>query len=231
MTSATLNMLAADKLNGNNYASWKNTINIVLIIDDLRLVLVEECPQVPAANATQTFREAHERWVKANKKARAYILASLSEVLAKKHESMLTAHEIMDSLQEMFGQASYQIKHDALKYIYNACMNKGVSVQEHVLNMMVHFNVAKMNGVVINEANQTFESFMKIKGQKGKLNVATSTRKFHKGSTSGTKFMPCSFGTKKWKKKNSGQGNKANLATAKTSKKVKAAKGICFHCN
>ncbi|KAA0058181.1 gag/pol protein [Cucumis melo var. makuwa] len=152
MTSATLNILAADKLNGNNYASWKNTINTVLIIDDLRFVLVEECPQVPAANAIRTVREAYERRAKANEKARAYILASLSKVLAKKHESMLTAREIMDSLQEMFGQASYQIKHDALKYIYNARMNEGASVREHVLNMMVHFNVAEMNGAVIDEA-------------------------------------------------------------------------------
>ncbi|KAA0055677.1 gag/pol protein [Cucumis melo var. makuwa] len=76
MTSATLNMLTADKLNSNNYASWKNTINTVLIIDDLRFVLVEECPQVLTANVTWN--------------------------LAKKHESMLTAREIMDYLQEMF---------------------------------------------------------------------------------------------------------------------------------
>ena len=129
-----------------NYASWKNTINTVLIIDDLWFVLVEECPQVPAANATRTVREAHECWVKANEKAWAYILASLSEVLAKKHESILTTREIMDSLQKMFGHASYQIKHDALKYIYNARMNEGASMREHVLNIMVHFNVAKMNG-------------------------------------------------------------------------------------
>ncbi|KAA0060254.1 gag/pol protein [Cucumis melo var. makuwa] len=222
MTTATLNMLAADKLNGNNYASWKNTINIVLIIDDLKFVLVEECPQVPAANATQTVREPYERWAKGNEKGRAYILASLSEVLAKKHESMLTAREIMDSLQEMFGQASYQINHDALKYIYNARMNEGASVREHVLNMMVHFNVAEMNGAVIDEASQ---------GQKGEANVATSTRKFHRGSTSGTKSMPSSSGNKKWKKKKGGQGNKANLAAAKTTKKSKATKGICFHYN
>ncbi|XP_050937748.1 uncharacterized protein LOC127148308 [Cucumis melo] len=176
MTSATLNILAADKLNGNNYASWKNTINTVLIIDDLRFVLVEECPQVPAANAIRTVREAYERRAKANEKARAYILASLSKVLAKKHESMLTAREIMDSLQEMFGQASYQIKHDALKYIYNARMNEGASVREHVLNMMIAYTPTTL----LNKL-QTFESLMKIKGQKGEANVATSTRKFHRG--------------------------------------------------
>ncbi|KAA0047901.1 gag/pol protein [Cucumis melo var. makuwa] len=185
MMSATLNMLAADKLN------------------------VEECPQVPVANATRTVREAHERWVMANEKARAYILARLFEILAKKHELMLAVHEIMDSMQEMFA-----------------------SVREHVPNMMVYFIVAEMNAIVIDEASQTFKSLMKTKGQKEEANVATSTRKFHRGSTSITKFMPSSSGTKKSKKKKKGgQGNKANLAVAKTNKKAKAAKEICFLCN
>ena len=48
---------------------------------------------------------------------------------------------------------------------------------------------------------QTFESLKKVKGQKGEANVATSTIKFHKGSTSRTKFVPSSSSTKKWKKK------------------------------
>ncbi|TYK23781.1 retrovirus-related pol polyprotein from transposon tnt 1-94 [Cucumis melo var. makuwa] len=173
----------------------------------------------------------------------------------------------MGSLQEMFGQAFYQIKHDALKYIYNAQMNEGASVREHVLNMMVHFNVAEMNEAIIDEASQvifileslpesflqfrsnvvmnkisytlttllnelqTFKSLMKIKGQKGEANVATSTGKFHRGLTSGTKSVPSSSGNKKWKKKKGGQGNKVNPAAAKTSKKAKAGKEICFHCN
>ena len=72
---------------------------------------------------------------------------------------------------------------------------------------------------------------MKIKGQKGEANIANSIRKFHRGSTSGTKCVPSSFGTKKWKEKMGGRGNKVNSTIAKTSKKVKAAKGICFHCN
>ncbi|KAA0034863.1 gag/pol protein [Cucumis melo var. makuwa] len=162
-----------------------------------RISLVKEYLQVPTANATRTVREAYERWAKANEKARAYILASLSEVLTKKHESMLTAP----------------------------------SVREHVLNMMVHFNVVGMNGAVIDEASRVSfileslpESFLQFRS-KAVMN------KFHRGSTSGTKSVPSSSGNKKWKKKKGGQGNKANPATAKTRKKAKAAKGICFHCN
>ena len=62
-------------------------------------------------------------------------------------------------------------------------------------------------------------------------NVATSTRKFHRGSTSKTKSVPSLSSTQKQKKKKGGQGNKANPVAAKTSKKAKAAKEIYFHCN
>ncbi|KAA0036805.1 gag/pol protein [Cucumis melo var. makuwa] len=102
--------------------------------------------------------------------------------------------------------------------------------------MIVPFNVVEMNGVVIDEAIQTFKSLMKIHRDstsetKSVPNVATSTKKFHRGSTSETKFVPSSFATKKWKKNKGCQGNKANPIAAKTSKKAKTVKGICFHCN
>ena len=57
----------------------------------------------------------------------------------------------MESLQEMFGQPSSQNQHEALKYVYNARMKEGQSVREHFYDLMVQFNVAKMNGAVIDE--------------------------------------------------------------------------------
>ena len=66
---------------------------------------------------------------------------------------MVFGQEIMESLCEMFGQLSTRINHDALKFIFNTRMNEGTPVREHVLNIMLHFNVAKMNEVVIDEAN------------------------------------------------------------------------------
>ncbi|XP_038887089.1 uncharacterized protein LOC120077266 [Benincasa hispida] len=104
MSKAILKLLNADKLNDDNYTSWKNTINTLLIIDDLRFVLVEECLQVPTVEAFENVHDAYDRRVKANEKAWEYILARLSEILAKKHETMVIAHEIMDSLREMLGQ-------------------------------------------------------------------------------------------------------------------------------
>ncbi|TYK15861.1 gag/pol protein [Cucumis melo var. makuwa] len=86
---------------------------MILVITDLRFVLMEECPPFPTQNASQSVKDAYDRWTKANDKARLYILASMSDILSKKHEIMVIARQIMDSLREMFEQPSIQIKLEA----------------------------------------------------------------------------------------------------------------------
>ncbi|KAA0048693.1 gag/pol protein [Cucumis melo var. makuwa] len=85
------------------------------------------------------------------------------DVLAKKHESLATTKEIMDSLKGMSGQPEWSLRHEAIKYIYTKRMKEGTSVREHVLDMM-DFNIAEVNGGAIDEANQVsfiLESFPK----------------------------------------------------------------------
>ncbi|TYK02153.1 gag/pol protein [Cucumis melo var. makuwa] len=78
----------------------------------------------------------------------------MSAVLVKKHESLATAKEIMDSLKGMFEQPEWSLRHKAIKYIYIKRLKEGTFVREHVLDMMMHFNIAKVNGGGIDEANQ-----------------------------------------------------------------------------
>ena len=88
MTNSIVQLLASEKLNGDNYATWKSNLNTILVIDDLRFVLTEECSPNPSSNANQIVWDPYDRWTKANDKARVYILASISDVLAKKHDVM-----------------------------------------------------------------------------------------------------------------------------------------------
>ncbi|XP_038881660.1 uncharacterized protein LOC120073110 [Benincasa hispida] len=153
MNSSIIQLLAFEKLNDDNYSAWKSNLNTILVVDDLRFVLTEECPKAPTSNANRTVWEAYDRWVKANEKAHVYILANMSDVLAKKHESLTTAKEIIDSLREMFGQPSWSLRHEAIKHIYMKRMKEGTSIRKHVLDMMMYFNIAKVNGRPIDEAN------------------------------------------------------------------------------
>ena len=47
-------LLANEKLTGDNFIKWKSNMNIVLVSEDYKFVLMEECPPQPAANATRT---------------------------------------------------------------------------------------------------------------------------------------------------------------------------------
>ena len=105
-------------------------------------------------------------------------------------------------------------------------MKEGTSVREHVLDMTMHFNIAKVNGGAIDEANQVsfilksllksfipfqtnvslnkiefnlttllnelqrFQNLTKGKGKEVEANVATTKRKFSRGSSSKSKAGP-----------------------------------------
>ncbi|KAA0060557.1 Retrovirus-related Pol polyprotein from transposon TNT 1-94 [Cucumis melo var. makuwa] len=65
-------------------------MNMILVIADLCFVLKEECPPFPTQNASESVKDAYDRWTKANDKAHFYILAIISDILSKKHEIIET---------------------------------------------------------------------------------------------------------------------------------------------
>ncbi|WP_407810858.1 hypothetical protein, partial [Staphylococcus aureus] len=38
-------------------------LNTILVVHDLRFLLPEECPQIPASNANQASREVYDQWI------------------------------------------------------------------------------------------------------------------------------------------------------------------------
>ena len=147
-------LLANEKLTGDNFITWKNNMNIVLVSEDYKFVLTEECPPQPAANATRAARKSYEKWTHANNKARCYMLAGMTGVLRAKHEKMETAYEIMESLQAMFGQQSDQSRHDAIRKAINAKMKRGTPVRDHILNMINYFGEAEVHRATIDDRTQ-----------------------------------------------------------------------------
>ncbi|KAA0051954.1 gag/pol protein [Cucumis melo var. makuwa] len=77
----------------------------------------------------------------------------------------------------MFGQPKWSLRHEALKYIYTKRMKEGTSVREHVLDMMMHFNITEVNGGAIDEANQNkSDSLEKFKEYKAEVENESAER-------------------------------------------------------
>ena len=110
-------LLATEKLDGDNYAKWKSNMNILLVCEDYKFVLAEECPPEPAANASKTAREPFDRWIKANNKAKCFMLVAESNSAAK--------------TQRKGGSCITKIFIKLLRYsidYMNLCMNKLITL-------------------------------------------------------------------------------------------------------
>ncbi|KAA0047788.1 gag/pol protein [Cucumis melo var. makuwa] len=137
-------------------------------------------------------------------------------------------------------------------------MKEGTSIREHVLDMMMYFNIAEVNGSAIDKANQVsfileslpksfipfqtnaslnkiefnlttllnelqrFQNLTKDKGKEVEANVATTKRKFSRGSSSKSKAGP-SKPNRKIEKKEKGKTSKQN------KEKKTIEKNKCYH--
>ncbi|KAH9658261.1 hypothetical protein KPL70_023419 [Citrus sinensis] len=142
------------KLTGENYLDWKRNLFNILTTKGSKYVLTQPCPPEPSLYDYRNQREPYEKWCKANKMAKRYILASISVKLHKKHQSMETTTEIMACLHQMFGQNTHFSRKAALKRITDTKMEEGTKVRDHVLKKMDYLNEIEIHGVQINDKSK-----------------------------------------------------------------------------
>ena len=53
-------LLANEKPRCDNFVKWKSNINIVLVCENQKFVLTEECPPKPPTNASRTVQERYD---------------------------------------------------------------------------------------------------------------------------------------------------------------------------
>ena len=126
-------LLSKNVLTGDNFSKWKSNLNIMLVSGSIRYVLTKPRPHVHATNAARALKEDFERWNSSNNKAKAYVLASMSDALWTKLENNETVVEILNTLQEMFGMQNEQARMEATRKYMNAKMSPGTYVRDHVL--------------------------------------------------------------------------------------------------
>ena len=66
MANPIVALLSRTVLTGENFQKWKSDLNIVLMSENMRFILTDPCPPVPAANAQRAVRDNYERWMNAN---------------------------------------------------------------------------------------------------------------------------------------------------------------------
>ncbi|XP_024027879.1 uncharacterized protein LOC112093508 [Morus notabilis] len=96
--------------------------------------------------------------------ARCYMMASMSTVLQAQHEDYITARQIMDNLEDMFGSQAAEKCREVLSNLINCRQKAGSSVKEHMLKVMAYLTDAQSNGADIDAESQLimiFETLLK----------------------------------------------------------------------
>ena len=64
------------------------------------------------------------------------MLGAMSDDLQHQHENILTTHQMLAHLQELFGEQSRAAKYQVCQRLFKAKMRDGQSVQDHCLIMI-----------------------------------------------------------------------------------------------
>ncbi|GMN58457.1 hypothetical protein TIFTF001_027556 [Ficus carica] len=212
-------ILTQNKLTGENFNDWKRNLLIVLNFEKHSFVLTQSRPPTLAIDAPDRDFVALERWDNSNLNVMCYIRASMSNVLQKQHEEHQTVRQIMDNLEEMFGEQTIQAKTDAIKGLMNCRQKVGTPFKEHMMTIMAYLSEAqasynlnrkKMSLTKLMKELQAFENIFKGSGSKAEANLAELSspapnpkRKKEKGKNKGNKpavNAPASKKSKKTKK-------------------------------
>ena len=61
MSNPIIKILATETLIGENFVKWKSNMNIVLVCENFKFFLTEECPPRPHAKSSANVAEAYDR--------------------------------------------------------------------------------------------------------------------------------------------------------------------------
>ena len=117
---------------------------IVLTADKIAHVLNTDSPELALADATEEQRDAFNKWHEADEMAECYIMASMTNVLQKQCQGLVTTQDMMLHLKEMFGEQSRGAWQTAMKNLMSTKMVEGTPVREHVRKMISFINELDM---------------------------------------------------------------------------------------
>lgn len=151
-------LLRSYKLDGTNFTVWKRKLMFLLTVENIDYIIGKPKPTEPANNvddeAKEDYHEELKEWTKDNKKARIFILGSMSDALASEYESEETAYKIMNRLEKDFGEVSLVRVLNLVNRVLNTKMTEGGSVNEHLNKLCVLNEELRIAGYPFSEEVQ-----------------------------------------------------------------------------
>lgn len=95
------------------------------------------------------------KWTNNDNKVRCCTMASMSNELQCQHENMKTARDILNHLQELYGDQSRAAYFEVSKRLFKAKMCDGQSINDHGLIMIKDLEKLEKLGMTMHKELQT----------------------------------------------------------------------------
>ena len=161
------------KLDGPNFTVWKRKIMYLLTAENIDYVIDVPKSKKPNNDASNEEKRSYlleyKAWAKDNKRARIFILGSMTDSLAAEYEGEQIARKIMGKLEKDFGDVSLVKVLSLVNRFLSTKMNEGASVNEHINKLSVLAEELKVAGypfkkevqvmIVLNSLPYSWEPF------------------------------------------------------------------------
>ena len=94
-------------------------------------------------------RASLKKWMDDDNKERYYMLDAMSDDLQRQHENILTTHQMLAHLQELFGEQSRTAKYQVYQRLFKAKIRDRKSVQDHCLTMIKDLEELEKLGIIL----------------------------------------------------------------------------------
>ncbi|KAL9224782.1 hypothetical protein vseg_000785 [Gypsophila vaccaria] len=138
------------KEDGSNCIDWEANLRKAAITDGKLQYLVDHSPPQPTSTASDAVRAAYDEYQQESCAIKNVLIFSMTPSLQRRLIN-LNANQIFARLTAIFLQAPRILKYDAAVRFFEARLEKGQSVSNHVLKMIEHVETLERLGNPISQ--------------------------------------------------------------------------------
>ncbi|CAN6687452.1 unnamed protein product [Malus baccata var. baccata] len=172
-----LNLVNIEKLNGNNFNTWKQQIEMILGMLEFNIAFKTPQPTALVAGSTAQEREHFAKWVKANQMSLLIMQNAMEAHIKGGISSCDLAKDYMARIEEKFKRSDKAEVGASLSAFINSKHYGSSSVREHLLKMVNISN--KLNAMEIGITNQflVHMALYSLSGEYDQIKVNYNTQK------------------------------------------------------
>ncbi|XP_010264577.1 PREDICTED: uncharacterized protein LOC104602546 [Nelumbo nucifera] len=215
------------KVDGSNFDSWKNKIELVLSDLKVDYVLTDPKPTDPTDDSSEEHRELHRKWLSDDSTCRHLMLGAMDDKMFGFSNGYKTTEAMMDALTKLFDTNSLPHRMSLLRKYTQHKMSEETNINDHLIEMGSMVVELERAGLPVPEAMQVAilmnslpESWQSVMG----LIMLMKPDEWSLNSVS--RHLGVAGDLMAWKSRNGGEDETSN----KKQRKEGGFKGNCFSC-